>query len=85
MRLVSNLHKRGLLAAALAVCLLSAGAARAQFSPPAASDLLRSNPKVVKVFKSVVAEPSESTVRIKCDGKDTALGAVVATDGWIIT
>src|SRR5205085_1417434 len=36
-------------------------------------------------FRSVVAQPSESTVRVVCDGKDAALGAIVAGDGWIIT
>jgi serine protease Do len=82
MKLSVPLCQRGVLAAALALSLLWAGAARAQ--TPAA-DFLRNNPKIVKLFRSVVAGPSESTVRVICNGKDAALGTIVAADGWIIT
>src|SRR5438445_377148 len=70
------------LAVALAVSLCLAGTARAQIN---GSDSHRNNPKVLKLFRNVVAGPSNSTVRVRCDGKDTALGAVVGADGWIIT
>jgi serine protease Do len=46
---------------------------------------LRTNPTFLKSFREVVAKPSESTVRIQCDGKDTALGMIVGPDGWILT
>ncbi len=46
---------------------------------------LRSNPKFVQSFREVVSKPSQSTVRILCDGKDTALGMIVGADGWILT
>jgi serine protease Do len=46
---------------------------------------LRTNPKFVESFREVVAKPSRSTVRILCDGKDTALGMVVGADGWILS
>jgi serine protease Do len=46
---------------------------------------LRSDPAVLAAFRSVVAKPSQSTARILCDGKDAALGTIVAGDGWIIT
>src|SRR5438270_13135620 len=46
---------------------------------------LRTNPSFVASFREVVAKPAISTVRIVCDGKDTALGMVVDADGWILT
>lgn len=49
------------------------------------ADLLRTSPTFKKAFKDVVARPSLSTVRILCDGKETALGMVVGPDGWILT
>ena len=36
-------------------------------------------------FKSVVAKPSESTVRVLCGDKPVALGTIISGDGWIIT
>ncbi len=48
-------------------------------------DVLRTSPKVVQAFRSVITKPSQSAVRIRCDGKDVALGAVVGADGWILT
>src|SRR5262245_6006938 len=45
----------------------------------------KSSPKVVAAFRDVVAKPSVSTVRVKCDGKEIALGTVVAADGYILT
>jgi serine protease Do len=49
------------------------------------SDFLRSNPKFLQAFREPVAAPSKSTVRVKNDGKDVALGVVIADDGWILT
>jgi serine protease Do len=82
MNSIVSLPRRGLFVAVLAGMLLWTGPARAQII---SSDLLRGNAKVVKLFRPVVATPSESTVRIQCDGKDAALGAIVGADGWIIT
>ena len=45
----------------------------------------RSNPHFVAAFREIVAGPSKSTVRVLCDGQETALGVVVAADGWILT
>jgi serine protease Do len=36
-------------------------------------------------FAQLVAETRRATVRVKCEGKDVALGAIVAADGWIVT
>jgi serine protease Do len=45
----------------------------------------RQNPRVIAAFDGVVAKPSRSVVRVRCDGKDVALGTIVARDGWILT
>jgi len=52
---------------------------------PAQSSSERSSPAVLKAFKSVVAKPSESTVRVLHDGREVGLGTIVAPDGWIVT
>jgi serine protease Do len=68
------------------VCLLLVPAgAQAQFFKDPSASLTRSNPTFMKAFREVVAKPSESTVRIQCDGKDTALGMIVGPDGWVLT
>ena len=46
---------------------------------------LRSNPKFMAAFRDVVARASQSTVRVMCNGKDTALGLVIDEKGWILT
>src|SRR5947207_5541152 len=45
----------------------------------------KNDPKVLAAFREVVAKPAQCTVRLLCDGKETALGAVVGADGWIIS
>lgn len=45
----------------------------------------RTSPKVLNAFHDVVAKPSLSTVRVRCDGKDTCLGTIVSADGYILT
>ncbi len=46
---------------------------------------LRSSPKVLRAFREAVARPSQSTVRVLCDGKEVALGTIVSSDGWVLT
>jgi serine protease Do len=77
-------------AAILRTCWLPLAAAFLLAGPrPAvaqkATDFLKSGPQVVHAFRSVVAGPSESTVRVRCDGKDTALGTITGANGWILT
>src|SRR6267154_1341822 len=79
MKPIAILRKPAMLAAALAAVLIWTGSTHAQ------GDLTKNGPKMVKLFRPVVAKTSESTVRVICDGKDTALGAVIGPDGWIIT
>jgi WD40 repeat protein len=45
----------------------------------------KNTPRIVKLFREVVAGPNKSTVRVRCNGKDTALGTIVAEDGSILT
>jgi serine protease Do len=49
------------------------------------SDFLHNGPQVKKAFRPVVAKPSVSTVRIRSDGKDAALGTITGANGWILT
>ena len=45
----------------------------------------RNGPQVLAAFKPVVADADKCTVRVYCDGKETVLGTVVGSDGWIAT
>jgi S1-C subfamily serine protease len=51
----------------------------------AQSENQRNSKAVLSAFRDVVKQPSESTVRVQCDDKDAALGAIVAADGWVVT
>jgi len=66
----------------VAILLLPLAPVLAQKRDPS-SDYARKN--FLPAFKECVAGPSRSTVRILCDGKETALGMVVGADGWILT
>jgi serine protease Do len=79
MRPIALFRTTALRVAALAAVLICAGAAHAQ------GELSKNNSRIVKLFRPVVARTSESTVRVICDGKDAALGAVIGPDGWIVT
>src|SRR5262245_18380978 len=41
--------------------------------------------KFLAAFRDVVRKASESTVRVRCEDKDVALGSVVSEDGYILT
>jgi serine protease Do len=60
------------------VLTLFAGPATAQRSRGSASKLLAP-------FHDVVAKANSATVRILCDDKDSALGTIVYSDGYILT
>jgi len=64
--------------------LLAAALVTASLASPAAAQI-SSNPKLRAPFKAVVAKANESTVRIRGDDKDIALGTIVFSDGYIIT
>jgi serine protease Do len=50
-----------------------------------AADFSRTNPQILKAFGPVVAKPSESAVRVRCNDKDVALGVITGANGWILT
>ena len=62
--------------------VVSPCSAQAQNGP---ADFLRANPKFVQSFRDAVQKSTLSTVRLQCDGTDTALGTIVGADGWILT
>jgi serine protease Do len=45
----------------------------------------KANPRMLAAFREVVAKPSQSTVRVLCQEKETALGTIVRADGYIVT
>ncbi|MSU78156.1 MAG: hypothetical protein EXS16_08675, partial [Gemmataceae bacterium] len=49
------------------------------------SEFLRTNPKFLAAFSEVTAKFAPSTVRVQADGKDTYLGVIISSDGWILT
>lgn len=46
---------------------------------------LTSGSQMRKAFRSVVSTPRSWTVRIRSNGKEACLGAIVGSDGWILT
>jgi serine protease Do len=48
-------------------------------------DFSKYSPEVQKAFRPVVSQAGQSTVRVRCDGKDVALGTVTGANGWILT
>jgi serine protease Do len=54
-------------------------------APVSAQRVSRSEPRILAVFSEVVARPSQSTVRVRWDNKDVALGTIVSADGLILT
>src|SRR5262245_26000104 len=78
------------LSAAFLGLVLSPGQAHAQKKKGGggkdiSSPFMRTNPKFLEAFRDVVAPAAKSTVRVLCDGKDTALGFVIEPNGWILT
>jgi serine protease Do len=71
--------------AVLCLVLLVFSPAMAQERSTPDASLLKSSPGVLTAFRAVVAKPSQSTVRVQCDGKDIALGTIVGPNGWILT
>jgi serine protease Do len=48
-------------------------------------DVIKNSGKVLAAFRAVESKARQSTVKVLCDGKDTALGTIVGPDGWILT
>jgi serine protease Do len=82
--MIDNTCRRGLaLVAVLCASIAMTGPASAQKGE--AKSIQKSSPKVLNAFHDVVARPSVSTVRVKCDGKDACLGTIVTADGYVLT
>jgi serine protease Do len=73
------------LALTLAAAVGMEGGAQAQWEGGRSKVFLRTNPKFLDVFREVVAHPSRSTVRVRCDDEDVALGTIVGKEGWVLT
>ena len=69
----------------LASAIVVAAFAMPAFAQPTANDFLRTNPKFVLTFRDLVQPHAGCIARVRCDGKDTCLGTIVAADGWILT
>jgi serine protease Do len=74
----------------LAASLILAGGAYAQprQKPKADEKIdidLKTSSKFLAAFRDAVARPAHSTVRVCCDGKETALGVVISKNGFILT
>jgi serine protease Do len=77
---------RGLFLLAVCASLRWTTPAHAQWRWSGDTDVvLKTDPKFLAAFREVVAGAARSTVRVRRDGKDAALGAVVGADGWILT
>lgn len=46
---------------------------------------LTSGSQMRRAFRSVVSTPRSWTVRVRSNGKEASLGAIVESDGWILT
>jgi serine protease Do len=63
----------------------SAVCAVALLASPAAAQTSRYSPELLAPFKPLNTRFSDSTVRVRADDKDVALGTVVTADGFILT
>jgi serine protease Do len=77
---VGRKRLRGLVLTAALAGLAGAAAAQEASEVPS-----RTSATFLKPFRPAVARASRATVRVRCDGKDVALGAVAAADGWVLT
>lgn len=88
-QLIRHLRNTSLVAVAGIALSLSAIAQQAQRvrgpNPDDKTTGFKENPRMLAAFHDVVAAPSRSVVRVRCDNKDVALGTIVGADGWIIT
>lgn len=64
--------------------LLAVVAALVAATAPVSAQLTADS-KLLAPFRPVVEKATESTVRVRCDDKDAALGTVVDSDGFILT
>jgi len=71
--------------AASAWAVSFATVSRADEAEPLNRDRFVNGSEVRAAFRPTVATARESTVRVQCDGRNAAFGAIVRADGWIVT
>jgi serine protease Do len=76
---------RGVSMVAAALLLCGATTAYGQRASRDSGVPSKSSQRFLAAFHEVVAVPSRSTVRVRCDEEVAAFGAVVGADGWILT
>jgi serine protease Do len=76
---------RGVLLLAVSLALVFTATVQAQREGSQTKPYLKTSPRFLEVFQGVVARASQSTVRVRCDGADAALGTIVGADGWVLT
>lgn len=72
-------------ALALSFLLLQEVQAPAQRNNPSRNSPTRNSATMLAAFKPVVAQPSQSTVRVISSDEEVALGTIVSSDGYIVT
>ncbi|MFO0852195.1 MAG: S1C family serine protease [Gemmataceae bacterium] len=65
--------------------LVAVGCAFLLLSAPAVAQTDRGKDRLPRLFVPAIAAAAESTVKVMCDGRDSALGTVVSADGLILT
>ena len=73
-----------LLAALLSILALATPASAQRFRGPD-KEQTKGGEAVKEAFRDAVGPAGRGTVIVLCDGKESALGTVVAADGWIVT
>src|SRR4051812_23704631 len=68
-----------------AIALSAAAPAHAQRFRGPDKEITKGGDSLKAAFKEVVFDANESTVRVRADGKDVAMGTVVTADGYILT
>jgi serine protease Do len=67
------------------LALVPTALAQGRFGGGPLSANLRDGQEVRKAFRNLVADATQSTVRVVCNGKETVLGTIVSEDGFIVT
>jgi serine protease Do len=70
---------------AMSCCLMLLLTALPSYSEAQEQERRKLPKSVIVAFREVISEPSKSTVQIYCDGFRAALGAIVRSDGYVVT
>jgi serine protease Do len=70
---------------ALAVVVLAVPAQAQRKDRPGAVSSIKTSPQFLALFRPAIETAAQSVVRVQVDGKDAALGTVVAENGYVLT